>query len=93
MNEFDQFMKHTLKVKNYVRYTDDFMIMSVERAYLENLLPRIAAFLKGSLALDLHPKKIILQPFRRGVDFLGYVSHSRTIASCGPRRADGCSKR
>src|SRR3989338_9127200 len=28
MNEFDQFVKHRLQVKNYARYTDDFVIVS-----------------------------------------------------------------
>ena len=74
MNEFDQFMKHDFKVKKYVRYTDDFIIVSDNAEYLENLLPRIGVFLKSELALDLHPKKIILRPFRQGVDFLGYVT-------------------
>jgi len=35
MNEFDQFMKHGLKVKNYVRYTDDFAIVVEDRDCLE----------------------------------------------------------
>jgi len=60
MNEFDQFMKHGLKVKNYVRYTDDFAIVVEDRDCLEKLLPEIEFFLKEKLLLDLHPKKIIL---------------------------------
>jgi RNA-directed DNA polymerase len=73
MNEFDQFMKHELKVKNYARYTDDFVIISDDKAYLEGLLEPIGKFLKSKLHLDLHPKKITLKKHLQGVDFLGYV--------------------
>ncbi len=87
MNEFDRFVKHDLKVKQYVRYTDDFMIVSNDPEYLENLLPRISEFLKR-LALDLHPKKITLRPFRQGIDFLGYVAfpHHRLVRTKTRRR-------
>jgi len=73
MNEFDQFMKHELKVKNYARYTDDFVIVSDDKVYLEGLLDPIREFLKSKLHLDLHPKKITLKKHIQGVDFLGYV--------------------
>jgi hypothetical protein len=73
MNEFDQFVKHTLKVKYYARYTDDFLILHNSRAYLEALLPSIEAWLSGQLHLILHPEKVSIQSVHRGVDFLGYV--------------------
>src|SRR5690606_13680880 len=41
MNEFDQFMKHQLKAKYYIRYADDFVVLSSDKNYLENLLPKI----------------------------------------------------
>lgn len=31
MNELDQFIKHTLKITYYLRYADDFLILSVRR--------------------------------------------------------------
>lgn len=73
LGEFDQFMKHKLKVKHYARYTDDFFVVSTDRAYLENLLLPIADFLKSALLLELHPNKSILRPICQGMDFLGYV--------------------
>lgn len=73
MNELDQFVKHSLKVKYYLRYTDDFAIVAESREYLEHLLPRISEFLEQKLALTLHPKKVIIRPLYQGVDFLGYV--------------------
>ncbi|TSC93570.1 MAG: RNA-directed DNA polymerase [Candidatus Berkelbacteria bacterium Athens1014_28] len=81
MNEFDQFVKHKLKVKHYCRYTDDFVIVSNDRLYLENLLPEIQSFLGNKLKLKLHPDKISIRKFRQGIDFLGYVAlpHHRLV--------------
>lgn len=73
MNEFDQFMKHTLKVKYYARYTDDFVIVSSDIEYLRKLVAPINSFLKQNLVLDIHPKKIEIRSYGEGVDFLGYV--------------------
>ena len=73
MNEFDQFVKHDLKVKNYLRYTDDFIIVHENRQYLESLISTIKNFLKDKLKLNLHPDKIVLRKLSQGVDYLGYV--------------------
>lgn len=73
MNEFDQFVKHTLKVKYYIRYADDFVILQNTIVDLENILPKIREFLKIELALDLHPNKVFIKTFASGVDFLGWV--------------------
>ena len=73
MDKFDQFVKHKLKVKNYARYTDDFVIISDNKNYLESLLTPIQEFLKTELHLELHLKKVTLRKHNRGIDFLGYV--------------------
>lgn len=73
LNEFDQFMKHTLRVQYYIRYADDFAILSENKSYLENLVSSIREFLLSELDLELHPNKIIFRKFNSGVDFLGYV--------------------
>lgn len=88
MNKFDQFVKQILKVKHYARYTDDFVIVATERTYLEGILPDIGDFLSQKLALNLHPKKIGIHKFHRGVDFLGYVTfpHHRLVRTKTKRR-------
>lgn len=73
MNEFDQFVKHKLKVKHYLRYADDFVILSQSKDYLERLIPLIDQFLREKLDLELHPDKIVFRKFRSGIDFLGYI--------------------
>lgn len=73
MNEFDQFMKKELKVEYYARYTDDFVVISRDKKYLEQLLEPIKKCLQEKLQLELHPKKISIEKYSHGVDFLGYV--------------------
>ena len=79
MNKLDQFVKHTLRVKYYARYTDDFVIVSEDRKYLESLIPKISKFLHTQLTLSLHPNKVFIRKYRQGVDFLGYVALPRHI--------------
>ncbi len=88
LNEFDQFIKHTLKIKNYIRYTDDFVIVAESSGELEALLPPISSFLQGHLHLDLHPRKVTIRKYRQGIDFLGYVllPHHRALRTKAKRR-------
>jgi len=73
MNEFDQFAKHGLKAKYYIRYADDFVFLSRDRSWLESLIPHIEVFLRDRLQLDLHPKKVSIGTLATGIDFLGWV--------------------
>ncbi|MBI4136113.1 MAG: group II intron reverse transcriptase domain-containing protein [Candidatus Vogelbacteria bacterium] len=73
LNEFDQFMKRELKVKHYLRYADDFVLLSDDCSWLENQLPLIDQFLTEKLKLALHPDKIVLKTISSGLDFLGWV--------------------
>lgn len=73
LNELDQFIKHQLKVKYYLRYADDFIIISSKRMDLDKYLKIITSFLNDRLKLFLHPKKIILRKLDWGIDFLGYI--------------------
>ena len=74
MNEFDQFIKHKLKIKYYIRYADDFIIISDNRKELENLFQPIKKFLLEKLKLELHPQKVFIKTLSSGVDFLGWVN-------------------
>jgi len=74
MNEFDQFIKHGLKVKWYIRYADDFALLSESKNFLENLIPQIDCFLRNQLKLLLHPNKVTIKTLASGIDFLGWVN-------------------
>ncbi|MEK7170105.1 MAG: reverse transcriptase/maturase family protein, partial [Patescibacteria group bacterium] len=72
-NEFDQFVRHKLKVKYYMRYADDFVLLSHNRLELEQRLVQIREFLRERLKLSLHPDKVFIKTLASGVDFLGWV--------------------
>lgn len=74
LNELDKFTKHNLKIKYYIRYCDDFLILSDDRLYLDDLTQKIDNFLNNNLKLSLHPGKIMIKKYNQGIDFLGYVS-------------------
>lgn len=72
MNEFDQFVKHKLKAKYYIRYCDDFVIFSESKDWLQNIIPIIQEFLLNRLKLELHPNKLFIKTVFSGMDFLGW---------------------
>ncbi|MEA2701726.1 MAG: RNA-directed polymerase [Candidatus Parcubacteria bacterium] len=88
MNEFDHFAKHELKAVPYIRYADDFVFLSRDRAWLDSLIPRIRVFLGLELALELHPNKVYIKTLASGVDFLGWVHFSdhRVLRTASKRR-------
>lgn len=73
LHELDWYVKQTLKSPHYLRYCDDFIIVSTDRDYLLSLIPKLTLFLEGKLLLTLHPDKIDLRSWNQGIDFLGYV--------------------
>lgn len=73
MNEFDQFVKHRLKAKYYIRYADDFVVFSQDSDWLEMILKEMAVFLEEGLKLELHPQKVSITTLASGADFLGWV--------------------
>lgn len=88
MDEFDRFVKYELKAKYYIRYADDFVILSADKNRLERLIPLITNFLGEKLRLNLHPQKVIIKTFASGVDFLGWVHFSdhRVLRTATKRR-------
>ena len=73
LDQLDQFVKHTLKVKHYFRYADDFIFIHEDQCYLKLLLVEVEQFLAEKLLLQLHPHKISIRRFNQGIDFLGYI--------------------
>ena len=82
LNELDYFVKHKLRVRHYLRYVDDFIILSESKQKLHQIKEKITEFL-DSMYLELHPRKARIFPAELGVDYLGYVvfqSHRRLRA-------------
>lgn len=74
LNEFDRFMKHKIKAEFYIRYADDFVILSDSQNWLEDQVAIIKDFLLAKLKLEIHPNKIFIKTMSSGVDFLGWVN-------------------
>jgi retron-type reverse transcriptase len=89
MNEFDQYVKHILKVKYYIRYADDFVFIHNDKEYLEGIISchnvatlrhlrgqaarKVEDFLTHRLKLTLHPNKVFITTIYAGMDFLGWI--------------------
>ncbi|MCR8931969.1 MULTISPECIES: RNA-directed DNA polymerase [unclassified Pseudomonas] len=72
LDALDQFAKHELGAKHYIRYVDDFVFLHESPQQLNQWREQVEAFLPR-LGAKLNPTKTILQPVDRGVDFVGHV--------------------
>lgn len=72
LNDFDHWIKETLRVRHYIRYVDDMVILGESREELQTLCEQITAKL-ASEGLAIHPHKIRLAQANAGIPFLGYV--------------------
>ncbi len=73
LDELDQHIKRQLKVRHYIRYVDDFVLLDDSAEWLNYAKADIEAFLPAKLGIRLNPAKTILQPIARGIDFAGQV--------------------
>ncbi len=72
LNDLDYFAKHKLKIKYYIRYVDDFVILHNSKERLEIWKKEISEFLKEKLKLELHPQKSKIISISKGIDFVGF---------------------
>lgn len=72
LNELDYFVKHKLKVKYYIRYVDDFVILHNSNSQLNIWKQNIDEFLKENLKLELHSDKPKIIKLKEGIPFLGF---------------------
>ena len=74
LNELDYFVKHKLKVKYYIRYVDDFIILHSSKRQLQEWKEQIDEFLKEKLKIKLHTQKSRIISLSNGIDFIGFRS-------------------
>ncbi len=93
LNALDQFVKHELKARHYIRYVDDFVLLHESPQQLNAWLAEIEAFLP-TLGARLNPTKTILQTVARGIDFVGQAikpwrrsTRRKTVAEAARRIA------
>lgn len=73
LNPLDQFVKHELRATYYLRYVDDFVLISKNPKQLTFWKKQIDRFLAKNLKLKLHPKKSIQQSVYKGINFVGFI--------------------
>lgn len=73
LNELDCFVEKILKVKKYVRYNDDFVIVGGNKRTLEAAIDVIRKFLTQKLKLIIPKNKVTIRKFDWGIEFLGRI--------------------
>jgi len=73
LNALDQFIKNSLKIKYYLRYADDFIILDTDKRKFRRYIIFIEKLLEANSKLKLHPNKICIRNLEWGIDFCGYI--------------------
>ena len=73
LNDLDQFAKHVLKCKYYVRYVDDIIILDNDGSRLRTVFDEMSRFASERLGVTFHPNKCEINKFQNGVNFVGYI--------------------
>lgn len=71
LDRLDQYVKHVLRQRYYLRYMDDFIIIC-RKEQAQGILDAVSAFLRADLHLSISPKSKIL-PIKQPVEFVGYI--------------------
>jgi len=79
LNHLDQFVKRRLGVKKYLRFVDDFILISDDSQKLIDCRESIKEYLKDVLKLSLKEPLKNAEPVSKGIDFLGYFVRPRSI--------------
>jgi len=70
LSVLDDFVKRELHVRDYLRYCDDFLLFSDDKAFLHECRKKIGLFLRDRLRLEYSRSDVF--SVRQGVDFCGY---------------------
>lgn len=80
LNELDQYIKRHHRIKNYIRYMDDFVLLLPSKNDCINMRNQCEDFLNSILKLQLSPHKVQIGQVKNGISFLGFqVFHNRLL--------------
>jgi len=71
LDDLDHYIKEQLRIKGYVRYMDDFILIHEDRDYMKRCLREITSMIH-EIGLELNEKKTGIQPIKNGIHFLGF---------------------
>ncbi len=80
LNELDQFVKHTLKCRYYLRYVDDLVLLGNDIMQLQDWELKIGEFLAARLRLELNMNARRVASIHNGCHFLGYIVRPTHLA-------------
>jgi len=72
LDGYDHYAKERLHAKYYLRYMDDFMIISHDRKYLEMCKAETERYL-STLCFEINPDKTRIFNLSEGIPFLGFI--------------------
>lgn len=89
LNEMDHFIKERLRIKYYIRYMDDFLLISNDKNQLEHSLACIKEIL-ANMDMELNLKKTSIYPITKGIKFLGFYfklkDTGKVVVSIDPKK-------
>lgn len=71
-SEFDHWIKEEKKVKYYMRYMDDIIILMDNKEDLHALKDEIETYFETKMRITLKDNWQVFPTFKRGIDYLGY---------------------
>lgn len=71
LNQVDRYIKEVLRIKSYVRYMDDMILIHRDKSCLQRCLGEIERICRNELNLSLN-RKTQIGMVKNGIDFLGY---------------------
>jgi retron-type reverse transcriptase len=72
LNELDQFIKRHLRVRHYMRYMDDLVLLTPTREKAAELRRHVEHFARMRLQLIFNPHKVEIRRVRDGIGFIGH---------------------
>ncbi|MBQ7967071.1 MAG: reverse transcriptase [Bacteroidaceae bacterium] len=79
LSAFDEYVTAILGYREYIRFSDDFVIFASTREELLQLVPKMDSYLREQLHQRLHPKKIHIQPVAKGFQWIGTIIHTNRV--------------
>lgn len=96
LDQIDHYIKERLRVKRYIRYMDDMMILVPDVESAEKIKADIDGKL-GEIGFELHPDKTEIIPLKRGIMFLGFrfrlTETGRVVMTVDPERVKAIRKK
>lgn len=71
LDPLDRLVKENMRVKHYIRYMDDCILIHPDKAFLEDCLKQMQALIEDKLKLKLNSKTRVYL-LKNGVEFLGW---------------------